>query len=214
MINNIYINTHKRELGGSSDAHRQYNRALVPILKNTLVDAELDDIQIYDIKGEHHCYNAGNRRKLVIFINGTVRGAGDDVKLESAQPIGGISNQFVNYLQPGNFENNIVIYGDAGTPIAQYNQNYNELNILFNLFNSYSETNVKIFEFIMKKLNELVFKPLTMINSWKSTTDRAGLTERFTRQVKDAKERFLRQDKSDLAVFEREIENYKRKIKQ
>ena len=75
-------------------------------------------------------------------------------------------------------------------PLAEWSEELYELNILFDLFPKEDETNtvnrnnqLKIFEFIIKEFNRLVWKVKKLENSWIYTSNKDKLLESLNKNI-------------------------------
>jgi hypothetical protein len=212
MIREISIKSHKRELGGSYDNHKLYRTKLQKIIQSTLMSLETDEIRLYDIEGEFHNYNAGNRNSVVILVNGTETRTGNPITLPSPLNIAGIQTDITTVLPPRNTEDCIQIK-EGDLVIAEWVNSTYTLNILFNLFATYDIKYCNIFEHIMKKFEELVWSEKLKEFSWKFTSSKQSLTANFTSKLKDVKSREINTLRQDIKGIESNIEDYKKRIK-
>ena len=154
--------------------------------------------------------------RLVIFINATINKTEEKITLESPLPINGLQNNFLEFYVPNDNENNVVIYSENNVPLAEWDKEMFELNILFDLFNETTseEINVGIFEFIISKFNELVATPLKLINSWKNTTDKEVIINTIRQNVLERKRQDVNSLKEQVRTLTTQIRDYKVALKE
>ena len=208
-IKKITINDYKVILGKNKDEHVQYARTLELLIPNLLKDADLETLDVYNLKGEKHSYKAGDKeeKRVCIFGNATSNGADDDYDVELENQYGNITH----FLQAKG--DGLAIMSPAGLTIAEWYEDQYTLNILFDIFSEYTSERLEILKHIMVELNRLVFIPKTYENSWKHTTNKDALTSRFVKRLKEQKESELYQARDQITSWERESRQHRQKIK-
>lgn len=207
---NIQVTPHKDALGKNPERHAQITGILKPIITQYTTGAELEAVDVYNLLGSSHAYNAGNAKRLVIYVNGT-SGASEWNAQEKCESIAGSETPYQIFLPPSG--DGIIITSEGGLPIAEYKRAHNELNILFQMDEAEDDVIKSTFDYIMSQYHELVVKPILVQHSWKFTQDKASLTERFVNKIKETKSHELREDRRRLERWEHEIRDYTSAIK-
>lgn len=221
MIERINLQQYKGYVGGSSVTHSAFSNMVSKIISDELTALDIKECSVYDFKGsttEH--LSAGNPdTRLVIFANTGFHGYEKDRKLIATQKykldkeltIGNVPNKYLNFFTPN--ENAHIFYSENNIPIFEWNKDGWQINILFNIFSSPSETTEKIFRYIMKRVNDEILKELAKEASWIHTSNKEKLTKTFQDQVKRSKERLIVRDEQDLANLEINVKDYKVRLK-
>jgi len=206
LIRNIIINSHKVFLGGSKEIHETLKPKLSKIIKNTLVDANLNDVFVYNMEHDKHNHDVGSDKELYIFINAALKSSGEET-------VDMFVDEETLFLPPRCNEEDIqIIYN--GFIVAEYNITKNQLNILFNLFpnNEKIDERLAIFEFIIKEINNH-FVNIQNEKSWFKTNNKAKLLNEVEKNVKQFKSTQVNDIKVRLENAENEIEDFKAKLK-
>lgn len=200
-VNHIKVSEHQVKM----DNHDSYKRFIKEQVRIYLTDAKLEVIDVYNMKGVSSTTLAGNKERLVILGNHTQSGAGN----ERAE-INGIS--LLNPCGAGT-----LITSEDGVVLAEVlkpeNGSHLQLNILFDLFGAFNDVNRALFKYIMKELNEKVFRKELLDFSWKHTTQREKLTAVFTEQIKVSQEKYIKDDTRRVNNIEDQIREYIRELK-
>lgn len=209
-INSITINNHKVPYGQNSTEADKFQSKLYDIIAQQLSPLiNLNTIDVYNMNGSKKNYNAGSENRAIIFANNTQEGASGEAVDTEIQMSG--HTKTVKLLPPQG--DGILLTSENGIVIAEFNKQYNELNILFNIFEVYEVKALQFFKFILNQWYEVYWKAKELEHSWIHSQDKQGLTARFTDRLKQQNERVLREDKHQAQRYEQNIEEYKQKIK-
>lgn len=197
MIRTMNIHEYKRLMGGSQATHQQWKEFIQGNLSSLLPSLDIEGVDVYNMPAERHNYRAGNEERLIIFLNAV--GAHDGAVIHEG------------YLPP--HPEHQIIAKDGDIILAQYNPVYNELTILFDVTKTYDTHHRELFTSILRNFEEQVWLPKTYENSWKHTQNKQALASRFTVQIKNQKERAIRDDERRITELEDRIRNYTRELK-
>ena len=172
---NILIEKYRYYLGNAENKHYEIASKLSKIILENIT-YPVGGIKVFNLNNENHDFNSGKEDMFVIFIGGTAKPEPYRKDL-TIREINGLKNKYNIILLPDGTDS--IIYSEENMPIAQWNNETNELNILINLFNSrYLEdfadidsielTNnaIKIFEYIIQKWNDDILPNIVNKNSW------------------------------------------------
>ena len=207
MIESIEIHRHQVILGKTQEEHNSWENAITPLLNSELISLDMRKVDLFNLRGGKQSYKAGSNTRLTIYGNAT-RHSGEPTPVDIIN--GDIASTEVAYDPDGN---GIVITSDNGVPLAEYHSDYNELSILFDLFNEYTEERVELFKQLMQKFEALVWLPKTFANSWLHTSDKDALTKRFLERFKEQRLQQLQEDKRKADNYGSRIKDFKRDIK-
>lgn len=184
MIREINVHEHQVRM----DDYSTYSQIIKEIVKAKLVHADLDVVDVFNMKGTDTGIQTGGRKRLVILAN-----------------------------HPQSNENGIIItHPETGVKIADFIDNgsdVQQLNISCNVFGTHNPENVALFTHIMEQLDVLVYHQRVLDYSWKYTSKRGELTARFTGQIKKAQLAYLEDDKRKIERIEEDIRSYTRDLK-
>jgi len=213
-ISTIKVLDYEGRFGTTSESNSRMMGKIKTSVEVLLPDASLTNLDIYKVNAKRHSFleeTRINKKRVIMAVYGTRNKTSDTLELEAPETIYGIENQFTTFLPPA--EEGLVFLSEHGIPLAQWNEKYYSLDILFNLFADDSEEHLKIFDHIMQEFNKLVFIPLTYANSWVHTKNKEALTASFSDALRKAKEQDLENDKRRATQLETEIRTYMRSIK-
>lgn len=183
-ISNVMLSEHKKK----ADQFSSYKTFLEQLITQTLVNAELDSVEIFNMNGIDSNIRTGTKKRLVILVN-----------------------------HPQENPDSITIKRE-GMVIAEYIQRGNDvqqLNIPSDLLGAFIHDNTDTFKFILNELNRLVYLQAQYDYSWKLTSKKDELTKQFTDAIKSSQERYIRDDKRKMDQFEEDIRyhTYELKVK-
>ena len=207
----VIIHNHKAMYGRNGDEHDGIAINAKRIIENNVSIEEDINIEMYNLEGEKHKYKAGSKRRIVIFHNGTDFHADGILSLKKPELINGIENNFTEFLSP--LGTGILISSENGIPLAEWIEETQELNILFNLLGEYEESNINIFRFIICEANRLVFSKRNIKYSWKNTDNKELLKKDIINGIKEEREHILKQTRIDINRDEERMINLRRDIK-
>ncbi len=215
-INTVQLCVYPRTFISSSH-HNNLQHQLSHILGNTLTYAHIPTVDIFMLINPFHNHVAGKPdNRLVIFINGTEKSSNDNkhIVLDTNSPLFGIESPFTDFLPPNG--GGIVIKSPEGIPVAEWFDDFWELNILFDLFddNVNLDNKLAIFTAIMKAFNEQIFYQKTVQQSWKFGNQQSKLCDTFCSLIKHHREQNVSNDKRQIQQWERDIAAYQTAIKQ
>ena len=212
----INVNIYRLPMGNSNELHDRISYEIQRTIANNLTNFPSEmHIDIYRMNGGKYKLNsAALQNRIVIFFNaGHEDTVIDDIELSEPFTINGIENDFKYFIAPTNKEDNTFIMSPEGIVLAEWNEEGKELFILFDLFDDYNPSRVRILEYIMKEFNELVWFPKTLFYSWKHTNNREQLTKHVTEYLKQQKERLMDDDMERIRNLKEEITNLRHRLK-
>lgn len=213
-INTITLGTYPR-IFVDSTSHCDLQRELTSIIRNTLTDLSVPIIDIYMLSHPYHQHAAGKAtERLVIFINGTEGSKNNEPVINDKSTLFGTESPFTKFLPARG--DGYIIKSDEGVPVAEWFDDFWELNILFDLFNDSTDLNnkLKIFTAIMKAFNEQVWFPKILASSWKFGNQKEQLYASFSSLIKTQKEKSIAQDRRQISQWENDLAAYQRASKQ
>jgi len=223
---NININPYQKLFGGNEETHRFLDEQIQRIIRETLSinESTLDrtargqlTVDLYNLKGQPHDFGAGRPgKRIVIYINTTCFSAEMEEKMELPCNIsanGIFAN--TNAIHQTSTRESVSIFGQDNVVLAEWFEDKWELNILFDLFGEsvHIQNALSIFQFIIYKLNELVFKPRQFENSWVHAHNKQVLSNRVMEQFKQNKERLLADEINRIRRLEEKVESTRRQLK-
>lgn len=185
------------------------------IIANTISCSKLKKFDMYKLNGAPHNFLdvATNYQRFVVFINGTRNTECSDViKLEESKTINGIANNFKVFLHPHSAGQEIV--SPEGVVLAVFDKQHFSVDILFDLFGGEIANNLEIFQYIMSKVQELVFEPIELLSSWKHTSEKEQLIKTFSEGIRKQQAEERARSASRIATLENDIKSYMRTLKQ
>jgi len=215
----IKINDYRTYIGGNKANHTLLAPKIHEIIEKTLLDCEARLLDLYTENGSHHNHCSGRSgvdARVVIFLNGTFKGApAENIVIAEAQPIFGIENTFTTFLSPLKSEKCTRILVENGLPVAEWNEDTYEFNILFDLFNNMDNVNAKlsIFAEIIKAFNEQVWIVKKRQFSWLLTNNKDKLIKTFSDSIAKSRESLIKNDIDRLSRLENDIRTYKTNLK-
>lgn len=209
---NVIFNEHKQFLGGTREAHEQFAVALREYIQSAFLPwEELREVGVYHLKGEFHDYKAGKPDRMVIFVHATQNSGNADLLEITPEPINGVENTFDKFLPIAGLD--IIITSESGVPLAEYNKATNELNILFDVTESFSDENVAIFKYIIDEFVKKHITPMAYRHSWKYSQEKDELSKRLRDAVRASRQSEIEGARHRITEYEERIERYKREIK-
>lgn len=186
-IGYVEVNNYRKLLGGTSESHKEWTELIVKIIHEEWKSAELKTVKLYNMGGESIEYEVGRvGEQCVIFANARYKQAIKDA---------------------------VDIVSD-GIILATYAPYLEQLYINFDLFrDAPNEESINTFTFIMKKVEEFIWLPELLQNSWMHTRDKEDLTKRFVKEVIEQRSRQIDFDKRSLGQSEVLVRDYKEKLK-
>jgi hypothetical protein len=136
-----------------------------------------NEVAMYTYGGKRHNHIlTGSEKRLVIFINATFEGVltGEDYKLDVEEVMYGIQSGVKVILPVAHM--GTVIVTPEGRIVAEFVEDKNTINILFDV----TKSPLKVFEKIMEEVNKVFFEK-TRDKSWLFTRNKSALIE----QVKE-----------------------------
>lgn len=213
MIRYFMVNDYKKPLHNEGQKLNSIKTRIASATREMLVDLNIERIEVFNMCGEKHLNNAGViGKKIIIYNNGTMKGAGNNLIIEQPELINGIENDFTTFLSP--YGSEVVITSEKGIPLAEWFETTHELNILFNLLENYDDNKNKIYKFIMSELNRLVWFQKILENSWKYTKNKENLTNNIITQLKTQNMNKIQNDIQETQRIGIKISEYKNEIKQ
>lgn len=211
-IQQLNVYDHKVNYGSEEGQHQRTKDFIATTLKSVLSSEQIDRLDVYNLDGTSHTFNAGRESREIIFING---GASSPMgAVETAVKFDNVAEITISLLPSLDSDNVINISDNNGIVVAQYFKDLHEMYILFNLFEDLTVRSKRIFSHIIEQWHAKHFKILALQNSWLHTDNKTALTSRFTGRLQDSMQREIRQLKENLGSYERNIEEKKRQIKQ
>lgn len=210
-IREIIVHNHRVAYGQNSDEHRKWTSKIEEIIGETIGSiADVNKIEVFNLGGQYHRHNAGHEQRSIIFANANREGASREASTKQFIT-NEIAYETVVFEPQGE---GLVITSTDGVPLAEYFSDYNELNILFDVFKEYNPGNTLIFKYIMNQWAETYWKRIELENSWLHTSNKNDLTKRFEERLKRSLESTIEENKRQAQSYERNIDDMKRKIKQ
>lgn len=216
MISTINIYDHKKSYGQNADEHSRIKDYLRQTISETISPViDWDRLDVFNLTGEAHTFNAGKRTRAIILINSGMHN-NDAPPVETTLKFDGVAEFTTNVIAPVETvqgDGILNITDENGTVVAQYSRSYNEMYILFDVFPEDNVKNRRKFKAIINQWVEKDLRIRELENSWKHTSDKAGLTSRFTRRLKEQSERAVRDDKHMVERYEQDIRDYTAQLK-
>lgn len=214
-INQIHLGPYPRTFISSTN-HSNLQTNLASIIHNKLTHLNVPIIDIFLLINQFHAHKAGRtNERLVIFINGTEKTNENNqpIIMDNNATLFNIQTPFNTFLPPTN--NGIVIKSNEGIAVAEWIEEYWELNILVDLFNDNVELDKKlnIFACIMEAFNKQVWYLKILENSWKHSNQRDKLYANFYSTLKDHRQHNIESDKRQIQQWESDIRTYQNAIK-
>ncbi len=215
MITNISTTDFRVQMGKTSNEHTNYKYVISNRLRTKLIDAELIEVKTYNLDGVYVELTPFSENRLLLVSNAApVEGnTQEDIVLVEPKTINGQANNFTKFLSPRFKDDGILILSEHNIPLAEFVTTRNHLFILFNLFGEYKQENINIFEYIIEKVNELVYKPRQIRYSWKHTSDKGLLTDELKKSLAAKHEATIMRDREQLRGFEEDRRYYTTQIK-
>jgi hypothetical protein len=203
MAYQVSVHQHPVRMGANPTQASKWKAFIESNLAGLFTDSDLQEVDVYNMQGRFQNLLSQSDGKRFIILGNASHKNGEEQQINDG------------YLQPSNL-GVIIEHPDDNnsTPVAEYIQNSNELNILFDIFAEYNETRTAIFMEIMNKVNEAVFKQKAARYSWKYTADKAGLMRNLVSDLRTSKERTLAQDKAKCRELENRINDIRAELKQ
>lgn len=213
-IKSIKINDYKIPLGGSLSSYKKLISPITNIIKESLENLDIDNLFVYNLpEGAIQDYEAGRKDETVVIFCNTSYVA-DTIKITPA-PIDNIHNDFTTFRLPSPKESNIIITSESGQPLAEWNDDLYELNILFDIFKESSDftSQLEIFRYIMTEFNRKVWFQKIIESSWVHSGNRVVLQDKFISSIKKQRDEILKEEKNKVTRLELDINDYKKAIK-
>lgn len=213
-IKSIKINDYKIPLGGSLSNHKKLILPITNIIKESLENLDIENLLVHNLpEGIIQDYEAGRKDEtIVIFCNTSY--IADTIKITPA-PINNINNDFTTFRLPSPKESNIIITSESGQPLAEWNDDLYELNILFDIFKESSDftSQLEIFRYIMTEFNRKVWLQKIIESSWVYSGNRVILQDKFISSIKKQRDEILKEERDKVSHLEICINDYKRELK-
>lgn len=208
MSYTISVNPHPVQMGKNPNQHKKWTDFIREKLTHIITDVDLKEIDFFNFDGRfQNLISTSEGARLVVLGNASFKGGEEQV----TSPIQRISNFESQFLSPSGFG---VAIEYEGKIVAEYIQDSNELNILFDLFAEFTEERGEVLVEIFQQLNEKVFKAKAARFSWKYTNNKPALIGTVSSAIRQGKEKSLREDKEKIKQWEGELEQYRLSMKQ
>ena len=187
------------------------------IILNELKDLNVDKVDLYYFNGEMQTSNIGKEgERFVIFLNTTYNHLNGVDYEDGELVINGFPIKKTKLLMPsGTTGNRILIESLEGDVIAEYIEDGYMFNILFDLHgDNQLDVSTKIFEYIMKQLNEKVFLVKKLQKSWLYTPDKEKFINEIAMIIKKQKEFEAKRELEIIKDFEWEVRDLQTKLKE
>lgn len=181
QIESVNLNEHQVR----PDRYDEYKRVMSEKVRSKLVNADVQTIDIFNMKGESTTIYAGSPSRLVIMVNHPQSNP-DAKKFE----IDGV--EIANFV-----ENNA--------------EQINQLNIFPDLLGDFNRRDE--FDAILSWMENTHYLEKVRRFSWKLTSEKETLTKNFVEQIKTAQERIIRSDIEQLSSAEQAILDYTLELK-
>ena len=209
----INIISYKLPLGGNQEVHERLSSELKELIKSNFKDLKTEVIDVYRIDGTHQYRIGSKNSRTLIFIGATSNITDSNYILDEPKPIFGIENNFTVFRPPINHDNNTIIYSPEGIALAEWEADYYQLNILFDLFDENVHEKKQIFIRLLDKVNREVFLPMTWENSWVHTSNKEKLCKEITEKLKEQKSNYLHQERNRVRDLEQSILSIREDLK-
>lgn len=208
MRREITVHPHKLDMGAT------WAETFKRMIREEIITPEIPKVDVYTLEGKTYNFNAGRvDRRLVILANATFAQADflDQEHKDEGAVINGLNTEYTTFLPPLNNEETVVIRSEEGINLAEYKDE--TLNILFDITKHTGRNEARTLRYIMKKLDELVYQPRLLKNSWIYSNEIDELKKTLFDDIQGQIERQTREDKDRLQMYERKISDYKRELK-
>jgi len=208
----IEINSFKNSLGGGREEHERYTPMLANAISTTLKLETITEVLMYNMAGTTHSHKVGlKEKKMIIFNNATSHEYNEKYQVEEGIVINGINyRDYKKFMYPTN--SGEVLMSDNDVAIAEWFPEDFQLNILFDMFPSYSSEYVVVFEEILREI-QLKLDTLDDKYCWNKTRDQKYLIETIKQQMSVDVKNKIEQKKYDIQRHEENIVGFKNKIK-
>ena len=211
-INDIIIEDYKARMGRDQEESEKINSLVLETIFDNLKNVNATSVSFYNLAGMNHDFNVGRvNSKLVIFNHGTSKKEAP-FDVDARYLI--INDRKYNIEQRVYFPSGEgkVIFDESGIPLAEWNKDRWQLDILVGLFYEYSEDDLDIFSYIIKKLDNEFINILNE-NSWVNSTNKGELTRKINQLVQSNRSDDVSNFEDDLKRSERDLRTYKERIK-
>jgi len=196
--NDIAVFSYRDFLGYDSEVHEEYKTHIAEIIREKLIDIDVENVEVYNMSGvkmHPDTNNRHNKKRLIIALNATVEPNSESVDIFFDDPpkVNNIEVDINTYLHISGSDTTTLIYSSEGMVLAEWHEEKYLLCILVDLFGLCNERRLSIFQNIMEEFNNKIWRYRHLKFSWIHTPDKEKLTDKVLQQIKDQKNSYLRE---------------------
>jgi hypothetical protein len=211
----VIAQRYRQSFGGTTASHERIENVIARIARRTLTHAQHESIKLYNMQGDYYSGAVGtHKRHMKIFINATRKQEPEYIENQAFE-VGGEQVSADKLIKPSGIEHAIQITSEDGVVLAEFFKEYDELYIHFDVMNDLErlDSDKKLFEYIMKALNDGELYERTLENSWVHTKNKEALVQRFENRIKEMKANELANMQYQLGESENNERTYRQRLK-